>query len=86
LNKEGIFHVGGEDEMSRHDFACLTADIFGLDGSLIRPVKNSFFKSISPRPKNTTYRIDKIKKELQVFPLRALKGLKTMRDTGNGIT
>lgn len=79
LNKEGVFHVGGEGELSRYDFARITAEIFGFDKNLIKPVKNSFFPEISPRPKNTTYCINKIKKELQVFPLSPEQGLKVMK-------
>ncbi len=80
LDKKGIFHVAGEDEISRYDFACLTAEVFGLNKDLITPVKNSFFKGIAPRPVNTTYCIDKIKKELNIFPLGVRKGLEIMRD------
>lgn len=81
LNKEGTFHVGGEDKMSRYEFARITAEIFGLDINLIRPVKSSFFTGIAPRPQNTTYYIDKIKKELQAFPLGVHEGLKAMKET-----
>jgi len=80
LEKKGVFHVGGEDEISRYDFACITAEVFGLNRSLIRPVKNSFFKDIAPRPVNTTYCIDKIKRELNIFPLGVREGLEKMRD------
>jgi len=80
LNKKGTFHVGGEDELSRYEFACITAEIFGLDQKLITPVKNSFFAAISPRPKNTTYCIDKIKRELGVFPMGAREGLEAMKE------
>lgn len=81
LNKEGVFHIGGNDEMSRYEFAFITADIFGLDRNLIRAVRNSFFKGIAQRPKNTTYCIDKIKKELQMFPMGVREGLRVMKDT-----
>jgi len=80
LNKEGVFHVGGEGEMSRYDFARLAAEIFGFDKNLIKSVKNSFFQEISPRPKNTTYCINKIKNELQIFPLSPKQGLKAMKE------
>lgn len=80
LNKTGTFHVAGEDEMSRYDFALATADVFDLNRDLIMPVKNSFFKGIAPRPQNTTYCIDKIKKELNVFPCGVLDGLKRMKE------
>lgn len=81
LNREGVFHIGGNDEMSRYEFAFITADVFGLDRNLIRAVRNSFFKGIAPRPKNTTYCIDKIKKELQMFPMGVREGLRVMKDT-----
>lgn len=83
LNKEGIFHVAGEDEVSRYEFACIAAEVFGLNKDFISPVKNSFFKGIAPRPANTTYSIEKIKKELNIFPLGIRKGLEMMRDEGN---
>ena len=81
LNKKGVFHIGGNDEMSRYEFACVTADVFGLDRNLIKAVRNSFFKGIAPRPKNTTYCTDKIKKELQMFPMGVREGLRVMKDT-----
>ncbi|MCK4340080.1 MAG: SDR family oxidoreductase [Candidatus Cloacimonetes bacterium] len=80
LDKEGVFHVAGEDEISRYDFACMTAEVFGLNKGLITPVKNSFFRGIAPRPVNTTYCTDKIKKELNIFPLGIRKGLEMMRE------
>lgn len=79
LDKKGLFHIGGETEMSRFEFARITAGIFGYDKELIRPVKNSFFAGIGCRPKNTTYCIDKVKRDLGVFPLTADKGLEAMK-------
>lgn len=79
LDKEGTFHVGGEDEISRYEFAQFTAEVFGFDVDLIKPVNNSFFPEIAPRPKNTTYCIDKIKKDLGIFPLGVREGLEVMR-------
>jgi len=78
-NKTGTYHVGGGEEISRYDFALLTAEIFGLNKELINPVKNSFFKGISPRPKNTTYYVEKIKKELNFFPKKVREGLEHMK-------
>lgn len=75
------FNIGGNDEISRYEFACITADVFGLDKNLIKPVKNSFFAGIAPRPKNTTYCIDKIKKELQISPMGVREGLKALKET-----
>jgi len=80
LEKSGVFHVAGEDEVSRYDFALITAEVFGLSKNLIRPVENSFFKDIALRPVNTTYCTDKIKRELNIFPLGLRQGLERMRD------
>jgi len=82
----GIFHAGGEDELSRYEFACITAEAFGFDPGLIKPVRNSFFGGIAPRPCNTTYNIDKIKRELGLFPLGAKSGLLAMKEARVGIT
>lgn len=83
LNKEGIFHVGGKDELSRYEFARVIADVFGLDKDLIKPVKNEFFSGIAPRPVNTTYNIGKIGRELGIFPLGSREGLEEMRRAKN---
>jgi dTDP-4-dehydrorhamnose reductase len=79
LDKDGVYHVAGEDEIDRYRFARITAEAFGLNRNLIRPVKSSFFTNIPLRPRNTTYCIDKIKKELNVFPCGVRKGLEVMR-------
>ena len=79
-NKQGIYHVAGGETISRYELACRTADIFGLDKGLIRPVSSSFFPSIAPRPKNTSYRIEKTQKELLVAGMDVRTGLTLMRD------
>ncbi len=82
-DRKGLFHVGGENEISRYEFARLTADVFGFDTNCVKPVKNSFFAEIAPRPRNTTYCINKIKRELRIFPLGAREGLEAMRGAGH---
>lgn len=79
-NKQGIFHIAGSEVTSRYELAAAVARVFGLDGRLINPVKSSFFPSIAPRPKNTSYKIDKMQKELSVPGLSIKEGLVLMRD------
>lgn len=79
-NKQGIFHIAGSEIVSRYELALAAAEVFGLDKSLIKPVKSSFFPSIAPRPKNTSYNIDKMQKELSVRGLGIKEGLTLMRD------
>ena len=82
-NEGGVFHVGGEDVVSRYELACFTAKTFGFDTNLIKPVKSSFFTGIASRPQNTTYCTGKIKKKLQIFPLGVVEGLEAMKSTQN---
>ncbi|MBI4335622.1 MAG: sugar nucleotide-binding protein, partial [Candidatus Omnitrophica bacterium] len=56
------------------------ADTFGLDKQLISPVKSSFFPSIAPRPKNTSFKIDKMRSELPVCPAGIREGLALMKN------
>lgn len=79
-DKQGIYHIGGSEVASRYELACSVADIFGLDKRLLIPVSSSFFPSIAPRPKNTSYRVDKMRNELSVNPIGITEGLAIMRN------
>jgi len=79
-DKRGIYHIAGSETASRYELACDAADIFGLDKRLIRPVDSSFFPSIAPRPKNTSYNVKKMQRELLIEPLDIRTGLTLMRD------
>lgn len=77
--KSGIFHIAGNEVVSRYQLIDAAAEAFGLDKGLVVPVPSSFFPSIAPRPKNTSYDITKMKKELGVVPLGVTEGLKSMK-------
>ena len=66
LNKEGLYHVAGEDVINRFEFANIIAEVFCLDKKLIRPVSSSYFTNLAPRPYNTSYDVTKIKRELNI--------------------
>jgi dTDP-4-dehydrorhamnose reductase len=57
----------------------MVSEVFGLDSARISPVKSSFFPSIAPRPKNTSYSIDKMQKELSVPGMGIRQGLELMK-------
>jgi len=78
-DKRGIYHIAGSETVSRYELACRTAEAFGLDKRLIRPVDSSFFPSIAPRPKNTSYKIEKMREELRIKPLGIRAGLTLMK-------
>jgi dTDP-4-dehydrorhamnose reductase len=78
--RNGVFHLGGRDVVSRYTFALLIADIFGLDQGLITAVGSDFFPEIAPRPQNTSYVTEKMQSLLGVRPVGLREGLIYLRD------
>jgi dTDP-4-dehydrorhamnose reductase len=73
--KNGIYHIGGKDTLTPYQFACETADFFGLDGSLITPVDARIFTEVAKRPLITGLIIEKAEKELGYQPHSIQAGL-----------
>lgn len=79
LEKTGIFHIAGKDIVNRYEFARMIAREFNLDASLIYPVDSSFFPTIAPRPRNTSFLTERMQAELGMAPLSLAEGLRRMR-------
>jgi dTDP-4-dehydrorhamnose reductase len=45
----GIIHLGGKERISRYDFGCLLAEVFGFDLSLISPISQRDLQMMAPR-------------------------------------
>jgi len=75
-----VYNIAGGECISRYDLAVKVSQVFNLDSTLITPVKNDFFKSIAPRPKNTCFSTSKIEKDLKITPLKIAEGLEKMKD------
>jgi dTDP-4-dehydrorhamnose reductase len=75
LNREGIFHVGGGDQLSRYDFARQAAEVFNLDASLIKRIKTSDLAQASPRPMISGFITLKAETQLGMHFLTAKEGL-----------
>jgi dTDP-4-dehydrorhamnose reductase len=76
---KGIYHISGADRVTLFDFALKTAEIFGFKKELIQPVPSSFFPEIAPRPVDTSFSTNKIKKELNIYPRGIKEGLQEMK-------
>lgn len=63
-----VFNCAVEEVVSLFDFCCLFADKAGLDKRLIIPSLSSDFKTLAPRPTNTTFNLIKIKKIIKNMP------------------
>ena len=48
--KEGLYHIGGKEFLSRFDFTLRIADFFGLDKNLILPIKTAELNQAAKRP------------------------------------
>lgn len=78
-NRTGIYHVAGRDHISLYQFALLTAEVFGLEASLITPVPDSYFPEIAPRPPDTSFDTTKMETELGVKTVGVRDGLLKMK-------
>ena len=78
--KQGIYHTAGKTCLNRFDFAKKIAEIFELDGSLIKPVTSDVFKQVAERPKKCCLDVSKAERELKVRFLTAEEGLMKMKE------
>lgn len=76
---KGIFHLAGGTRLNRFDLGLAVAEAFGLDKGLIERVDSSAFPSIAPRPKDTTFVIDRMERELGVRGMTIEEGLADMK-------
>ena len=80
--KEGIFHVVGGDFLSRYEWACKVADVFGLDRSLIKPISSSEFNLPAKRP-NARLSNAKAQRDSGIELVGVEEGARTMRENEN---
>jgi len=57
----GVFHVAGEDRLSKYDFGCRLADRFGLDTSRLRPGSITDLPALAPRPRDMSLNTDAVR-------------------------
>ncbi len=81
MGKNGVFHLAGKEVVNRYELARMVAQVFDLDSSLLNPVDSSFFPTIAPRPRNTSFVTERMQEELEMDPLPLFEGLIRMRLT-----
>lgn len=79
LNREGIFHIGGSEQLSRYDFAVKAAIVFGLESSLIQRIKTSELHQDAPRPMISGFITLKAETQLGMRFLNATEGLTLLK-------
>lgn len=77
--KYNVFNIAGADRVSIYQLLRKVAEIFDLDGKLIKPVQQGFFNELVKRPKDTSFKTDKMERELGIKPLSLDEGLRLMK-------
>lgn len=79
MNREGFYHVCGSERLSRYEFAMGVAEVFGLDGSLITPVRSAELQQSAPRPLVTGFITLRAESELGLKGMDTREGLTLMK-------
>lgn len=75
----GIYHIAGKDMLTPFDIAEMTAEVFGLDTTLIKPTDSTKFRQPARRPQRTGFLIDKARRTLGYEPHSFREGLEIIR-------
>lgn len=78
IDENGVYHTSGSERINRYEFARKIARAFGLDESLIIPIKMQQLKQSAKRPEDTSLDTTKIG-QLGVKPLNIAEALDTLR-------
>lgn len=72
---KGVFHISGKDQMSVLELVYRVADFFGLDRSVVQPVKSGTLNQAAKRPPRTGFILDKAIRVLGYQPHSFEEGL-----------
>lgn len=78
-DKEGIYHIAGDERINRFEFAKNIAQVFELDESLINPIKSSDLIRKAKRPMDSSLSVEKAKNDLDIKLLNTKEGLIEMK-------
>jgi dTDP-4-dehydrorhamnose reductase len=75
----GVFNVAGREPVTRYDFALRTCEVFGLDKSLVSPVRTGELRQRAQRPENSSLDVSKVEGALGRRMLDVRGGLERMK-------
>ncbi len=73
--QSGLFHLSGKDLMSIIELVYRVADYYGLDKSIINPIKSAVLNQAAKRPPYTGFDLSKAKEWLDYTPMSFEEGL-----------
>lgn len=77
---EGVFNISGKDTMSILELVHRVADHYGLDKSLVKPIKSATLNQPAKRPPRTGFILDKARKVLGYNPHSFEEGIKILEE------
>ncbi|MBW7889288.1 MAG: dTDP-4-dehydrorhamnose reductase [Bacteroidetes bacterium] len=86
VDAEGLYHISGEEAVSRYNFAVQIAKVFNLDSSLIEKRSLSNMQLPAQRPPVTGFILEKAKNELRFQPTTLQQGLVNLKQELGTIT
>lgn len=78
--KYDSFNIAGCDRVSIYELIKKVAQIFKLDDGLVIPVAQGYFNELVPRPRDTSFKTDKMENELMIKPVSIEEGLSIMNE------
>lgn len=82
-DKYDTYNIGGAERVSIFQLIKKVADIFHLDQNLVHPVQEGYFNELVKRPSDTSFKTEKMEKELGLKPLSLDEGLRLMKEFEN---
>jgi dTDP-4-dehydrorhamnose reductase len=76
---KGIYHLSGATRISRYDFACELARVFGLNEGLIAPSRMADMKWAARRPADSSLNTSKALRCLDEKPMAVGEALRTLK-------
>ena len=77
--KYDVFNIGGAERVSIYQMIKKLANMFEFNDDLVEPVQQGFFNELVRRPKDTSFKTDKMQSVLGIKPLSLSKGMKAMK-------
>ena len=76
----GLYHLGGAEALSRHEFGQQVCRVFGYRGDLLVPVKMADFAAPARRPLDATLDSSKFRGRAGFSPCGVREGLRRLRE------
>lgn len=79
-DKFGEFNIAGADRINIYGLLVKAAEVFGLNKDAVIPVQQGYFNELARRPRDTSFKTDKMEKVLGLKPIGLEEGLTAMKE------